>query len=258
MNPVYGYLERLAGWFTDFIVAVSQSEREGLQARRIVAPRQVVHVTAGIDTAAYAGYTAPANLREELGLPPSAVVVGSAGRLVSHKDPFTFLNVAKIVTRARSDTQFVWIGDGELREEMTERTRQAGLTDRVKLAGYNPDLRPWMATLDIFMLTSLSESFGYVTCEAMAMAKPVVGTRVPGTSELVDHGKTGLLAPFRDETALAEGVLRLVDDQNMRIRMGRQGRHRAEKLYDLSRMVHDLEEFYWQLLKRRYPGSRDE
>ncbi len=75
---------------------------------------------------------------------------------------------------------------------------EAGLTDRVKLAGYNPDVRPWMATLDIFMLTSLSESFGYVTCEAMAMAKPVVGTRVPGTSELVDHGKTGLLAPFQD------------------------------------------------------------
>ncbi len=95
MNPVYGYLERFAGWFTDVILAVSQSERDGLNKSRVLSPRQLFHVTAGIDTAAYTGYVAPAQLREELGLPRNAVVVGSAGRLVSHKDPFTFLNVGE-------------------------------------------------------------------------------------------------------------------------------------------------------------------
>jgi len=117
----------------------------------------------------------------------------------------------------------------------------------VTFLGYCPDLRPFLDALDIFVLTSRYESFGYVTCEAMAMGKPVVATNVSGSNELVVHGVTGYLVDVADAQGLAGAFDNLAADWKLRRRMGEAGRARARKHYDLRRMIQDVEQIYREL-----------
>ena len=249
LHPAYGYLERFAGLFTDAIVGVSRSEHKELESYRLVPNRSVHHVTAAIDVRRYLVDQTAVDHRERWSLPSGAILVGTAGRLSAQKDPFTFLEVAKAVIDRNPLAYFVWIGDGELREPLEQRIRAAGIGDRMMLLGYRPDIRPLLSSLDVFLLTSRYESFGYVTCEAMALQKPVVATCVSGSNELVAHEETGFLAPPGDLAALVKYTLCLVESQSLRGRMGTAGRRRVEQLFDLPRMIRDMEGLYWKLLR---------
>jgi glycosyltransferase involved in cell wall biosynthesis len=250
IKPQYRHLERFAALFTDAMLGVSQTERDELEQWKLVPREKLRFVTAAVDLSAY--QEGPdSSLRELFGLPPDAVLVGTAGRLSQQKDPFTFLDVANIVLATEPNAYFVWIGDGELREQTTERARIMGIRDRLILPGYSANIKPWLASLDIFLLTSLYESFGYVTCEAMALGKPVVATRVAGSAELVSSGQTGFLGSPSSAESLAAYVTLLIRDEELRLKMGRAGRRKAEAMYSLDRMIADLESLYWDLLEAR-------
>jgi glycosyltransferase involved in cell wall biosynthesis len=117
----------------------------------------------------------------------------------------------------------------------------------VTFLGYCSDLRPFLDAVDIFTLTSRYESFGYVTCEAMAMGKPVVATNVTGSNELVLPGVTGYLVDVADPQSLALALGDLAADWRLRRRMGEAGRARAREHYDLRRMIRDVERVYREL-----------
>jgi glycosyltransferase involved in cell wall biosynthesis len=250
LNPKYRHLERFAGMFTDAMLGVSRSEREELERYDLVPAEKLCHVTAAVDVDAYRGPFAPV-LRERYGVPKNAILVGTAGRMSRQKDPLTFIEIARIVAATEPRAYFVWIGDGELRDQVVARAEQAGIAGRLILPGYSPDIRPWLASLDIFLLTSLYESFGYVTCEAMALGKPVVATRVAGSVELVANGENGFLGSKADPESMAPWVTLLARDSVLRTAMGQNSRQRVEKLYNLKRMTNDLENLYRHLLRRK-------
>ncbi len=252
VKPKYRYLERFAAAFTDAILGVSQSECAELDQYRLVPRRKLHFVTAAVDVDAYNYHGQPQlenkTVREKYGLPANAVLVGTAGRLSRQKDPITFLEVAAIVLSTEPNAWFVWIGDGELREATIARARELGIEQRLILPGYLPDIKAWLSALDIFLLTSIYESFGYVTCEAMALARPVVATRVAGSSELVSSGQTGFLATKESPESLAAYVTLLIRDEQLRVKLGQAGRRKAEAVYNLQRMIADLEKLYDSLL----------
>lgn len=248
LNPMYGWLERFAGLFTDGLIAVSQSERKELEGYRLV-PREKLHyLTAAIDAKAYASYQPTGEVRKWLRLSPETVLIGGAGRLAPQKDPLTFVAVASQVLRHAPDAHFVWMGDGELLNAAVERATSLGIRERVTFPGYCADMKEWLSSLDVFLLTSVYESFGYVTCESMALGKPVVATRVAGSSELVTHGDTGYLAEPRNIEEITRFVSALVSNRDLRTRMGAAGQRKALDAYDLPRMMHELETLYWRML----------
>jgi glycosyltransferase involved in cell wall biosynthesis len=249
VNPIYKPIEKFAGFFTDGLMAVSRSEKEQLLSYNLVPADKIHFVTAAVDVQAYRDPSLPQGVRERLGIPATALLVGSAGRLADQKDPFMFLRVAEIVCQCDRDVHFVWAGDGELRAKVLEKSRLLGLEKRVHFPGYYPDLRPLLASLDIFALTSRYESFGYVTCEAMALGKPVVATNVAGSRELVADGRTGFLSEAGDAEGFAAKVLTLAGDSGLAARFGAAGRERVEQHFDLPRMVEDIEELYLRLCR---------
>jgi glycosyltransferase involved in cell wall biosynthesis len=247
VNRKYWYLERFAGLLTNVVLGVSQSERDELKTYHFVPPTKLRYATAGIDIPAYIGSFGGSDFRRRIGVPNDAILIGSAGRITAQKDPATFLKAAAELLKRGVKAHFAWAGDGDLKAASHSLARSLGIEQNVTLLGYCPDLRPFLDAIDIFALTSLYESFGYVTCEAMAMGKPVVATNVSGSNELVRHGETGYLVNVSDVHGLALVFQELAADWQLRGRMGAAGSARAQKYYDLSRMVRDIEEIYREL-----------
>jgi glycosyltransferase involved in cell wall biosynthesis len=247
VNPRYWYLERFAGFFTDMVLGVSRSEVHELARYRFVPRAKLHYATAGINLSAYTGPFGGAQLRRRIGVNDGTLLIGTAGRITAQKDPATFLEMAAALLARGIRVHFAWAGDGDLRSTSEKLALRLGIDRCVTFLGNCLDLRSFLDAVDIFALTSRYESFGYVTCEAMAMRKPVVATNVSGSNELVVNGMTGLLVDVADPEAFAAAIQRLAADHELRRSMGTAGQVRARKLYDLKRMVRDIEQVYRDL-----------
>jgi len=147
---------------------------------------------------------------------PSAVPTGSivhVARLTPLKDQATLLRAYALARSNRPDVPpLVIIGDGELRGELTVLANELSLADNVHFVGHLDNPFPILATATMFVLTSLTEGFGLVLVEAMALGVPVISTDCPsGPADILGHGEFGLLAPPRDAQALSQLILRLLD-----------------------------------------------
>jgi glycosyltransferase involved in cell wall biosynthesis len=247
-NRAYQPLERLAGLFTDAILAVSRSERDELEGYHLVSPPKLHYVTAGIDVPGFARFPRDPEFRRRIGVPDGALLIGSAGRIARQKDPVTFLQAAARLCPHEELVYFAWAGEGEMRRECEQLARALGIEDRVRFVGYCSDVRPFLASLDIFALTSRYESFGYVTCEAMAMGLPVVATNVAGSNELVRHEATGYLVDVGDAEGCAQRLRTLIKNSFLRRAMAEAGRKRVSDYYGVDRMVRQVETLYQELL----------
>ena len=142
------------------------------------------------------------------------------------------------------------VGEGPEEGMIRGLVRALGLEEHVRLLGLRTDVARLLPAADLFLLTSVTEGIPVTVIEAMAAGLPVVGTRVGGMGEVVDEGTTGLLAPPGDDAALAEAVLRLAGDPDLRARLGRQGRARAEALFSEDRMHAGYLRLYEEMLAR--------
>lgn len=205
----------------DQVCAVSRAIADA--AEGLAVPRRPVAVVPnGADTAVFMPRDA-ADARRRLGVPDDGPVVSYVGKLVPRKGVDHLVEAMGILGRRPGGApRLVAAGIGELREGLERRAADLGVADRIHWLGKLPhDEVGWaMSSGDAFVLPSLSEGLPTVVCEAMNCGLPVVATAVDGTPEAVRDGETGLLVPPRDPAALAEALGRLLDDAELRGRMG--------------------------------------
>ena len=163
----------------------------------------------------------------------------SVHRLVPRKATYYLLEAFKIVTDKRKDVRLIIVGDGPEKKRLVEVAKKLGIEKCVSFVGEKGRSEIWSYYLssDIFVLHTLYEGLGIVLLEAMACKKPVICTIAGATKEVVEHGKTGLLVPPRNPKALADAIIKLVDDEELRIKMGMEGRKKVEREYDLDVIV---------------------
>lgn len=262
LGKFYGLLEKFAGRFTDALIAVSEPERKELAGYGLVASDRLVTISAGIDLSALAALADPSadtsdvgSVRRELGVPLDAPLIGTAGRLTRLKDPEAFVRVGAAVAQAHPEAYFLWVGEGELQALVLSQAATLGVRDRVLFLSFRKDIYRILRAMDIFVLTSIYESFGYVTCEAMALEKAVVATAVAGTVDLVEPGVTGFLVPPGDSQAMARAISILLEEPAKRKAMGQEGRRKIEQSFTVARMVRQTEDLYDRLLARLWGGT---
>jgi glycosyltransferase involved in cell wall biosynthesis len=234
------------------IVAVSQATRQQGLAAGLGRPEQyhVIPPGAELDRFTVAPEVRPA-IRQALGLPPEAVVVGSVMRLSPQKAPFDLIAAAALVCRQWPQVHFVIVGGGPLQGAVQAAIQAAGLSDRVHLTGPRTDIPELMSAFDMFALSSRWEGLPIVYAEAGAAGLPVVGTAVDGAAELIAHEVTGLLTPPGDPAQLAACLSALIADPERRQIMGQAACRQVRELgLDVATVVRQHETLYETVLAR--------
>ena len=176
----------------------------------------VVH--SGIDLARFEGVETGASLREEFNIPADHKLIGNVAALAPHKDYPTFVRTAKALIDRGEKMRFVAIGEGPSRKEAEEAIAEAGMEDHIHLAGFRDNVPSLLLELDLFLMTSKTEGLGTSLLDAQASGVPIVATDAGGIGEIVQHEKTGLLCDVGDENALADAVVRMLQEGDLRNR----------------------------------------
>ncbi len=158
----------------------------------------------------------------KLDIPDDNVIVGIAARLYPVKSIETIVKAAHIVKARDPKVKFLIGGDGEDRKMLESLTAELGLEDTVFFLGWQDDPNEIMSSIDISVLTSISESFSYSILEGARFKKATISTRVGGIPDLIENGKNGFLFEPGDVERFAELILELAADEGKRTEMGRQ------------------------------------
>lgn len=225
-------LDYWSSWMADAIICNSRATQERFRRRGPFRPRSTV-VLNGVDLNAFHPGIERRAFREALGLPEGVLVVGTVGRLHPTKGQDTFLLAAHQIVRERNDVHFLIAGEDispnrSWEARLRTLTRDLGLEDRVHFTGFRRDIPQVMAAMDCFVLASIVDPIPRGTQEAMACGLPVVATLSGGNVELIEDGTTGYLVPTQDPEAMAQRLLELLADPNLRAAIGRAGRAWAE------------------------------
>ncbi len=241
-------LECLAARVTSRFFAVSEANRQlGVELGLFPENRCVV-IRSGVDVASIRRLEVDtAAKKRELGLEPGRPTVGMVAPMKAQKAPLDFVRVAAKVAAKRPDTQFLFVGDGELRGAMEAEITRLDLAKSFRLAGWRRDVPAVMRCLDVFVLTSLWEGLPRVYLEALAGGVPVVGTRVDGAAEVVHDGVNGYLLAPGDVQGMADRVIALLANPTMAADMGRKGASLPPE-FDIHDMVRRQEQEYGRLL----------
>jgi len=151
------------------------------------------------------------------------------------------------------------VGEGPDRAAIEQQIARLRLADRVHLVGFQPDVRPYLALMEVAVFSSLSEGCPNTLLEAMAMGRPIVATAARGIRELVRDGENGLLVQVGDSEAIAHAVGRLLAESTLAARLVAQVKQDAEA-YQMPTHVRRLRHLYEDLVSEAHPsegGRRD-
>ena len=179
--------------------------------------------------------------RRSLDIPDEHRVVTTVGRLDPIKNTSLLVSASHKVLDRFPDTTFLVVGDGSEREALTDEVEQKGVSDHFRFAGFVENMPQLLASIDIYVHTSLSEGLPNAVLEAMAMARPVVATEVGGTPELIESGKDGILISPGDTDSLVDHLTGLLGDTDRRQQIGVSARRRVESDFDRRRKIEELE-----------------
>jgi glycosyltransferase involved in cell wall biosynthesis len=218
----------------DRVIAVSQDCRHC--AIRVGAPSERVEVIHnGVDAKRFSPNRVDgAGIRERIGVPDSAKLILFVGSLRSYKGIDILVQAMPRILESEPSAVTVVVGEGSQRETLVELKNSLGLEKRVVFVGRVPnwELAYYENACDVLVLPSRRESFGIAAVEAMACAKPVVGTRVGGLREIIDHGETGLLIDPDEPEELAESIVQVLGDRALAERLGSKARRKVEAKFN--------------------------
>ena len=243
-SPLHRWMGRMLASRTDAYIAPSASVAESTRTAFGHGVRRIEVIPYGIDPAWFTRGSSEASGARRTS---DAPVIGTVARLAPQKSVHDLIDAMPFVLRVRPAARLLIVGDGPLRSELEEQCRHLNLTETVTFAGFSHDVAAAYAAIDIFVLPSRHEGLPISLLEVMAMGIPVVGTRVPGISELIEDERTGLTVPYGEPKALASAVLRLLSDQTLCDRLTRAARERVEHGYARSAVAERIENLYTDL-----------
>ena len=239
-SGLYLALERWAGRRTDALVALCESEKRLAVERSIVAGGKVRVIGNGVETRLTPG-PSPSGRGE------NGPTVGTVGALTEQKDTRTLIRALPLIRREHPSATVVVAGDGHLHAQLAAEAERLGVGQAVRLLGQRDDVPELLATLDVFVLPSLWEGFPYALLEAMAAEVPCVGSAVPGITDLIADGQTGLLFPPGDAAALAVAVVALLNDPPRARQYAQAAAERVRTRNTIAQMVAETAALYEEL-----------
>ena len=252
VRRTYILLERISAAYTSALIVVTQKDiNKGLKYR-IGKPEQYRLIRSAVPLDEFdPGSEDRSAVRQELGIPAGAFVMGNLGRFSAQKNPLDWVRLAGKVGRRYPQVFFLLVGDGPMRAQVEAALVSEEISERTLLTGLRRDAAHMLAAMDVFVLTSLWEGLPRVIPQAMLMGLPVVANRADGTVESISDGRTGFLCDPGDIDQMCERISNLIERPDERLSMGRHGQEYARHEFDLRQMISQIEALYTELLAKR-------
>lgn len=247
---IYRLFDRLTERFVDKFIVVSDELKALMIGKRGISSEKVVRIYNGIELDQYSPETnkhARRRIREELGLIGDSVLIGAIGRLVWQKGFKYLINAMPEILKFHPDSKILIVGEGPLREKLGAVSRELRVSNKIIFAGFRTDVKEILSAIDIVVIPSLLEGFPMITLEAMAMAKPIVATKIDGIKEQIEDGKTGIFVPPKDPLALSSAVAAIMQNYRLATNIGLHARKKVEDYFSVEKMVNETEKAYHSL-----------
>ncbi len=257
--------ERFLARRTDAIVVISEQQKKELSIDFKIAPANKFHlIPLGLDLDKFADCQEEKRqrFRAEFGLADDEIAIGIIGRLVPVKNHYLFLKGIKyLLDHSSKKIKAFIIGDGETRNDLENIAREVNIKFSIQhdavhshplvFTSWRSDVDVIYAGLDIVALTSFNEGTPVSLIEAQAANKPIVSTRVGGISDIVVENETALLADKADSELFCNHLLKLVEDDGLRERLGANSRDHVVKRFSYQRLIRDMSSLYFELLANK-------
>lgn len=195
----------------------------------------------------------PDQLRRQASLPPNAELILCAGRLLPRKgfkDAIWTLDILKFI---HPDVHLVIAGEGPDRTRLEQFAHDIQVMDRVRFLGWRDDLADWLQLADIVWMPSQRDDVPEFLLEALAAGKPIVASRLPALTDVIDDGRTGFLVTPGDKPELAKRTRALLEQPALRERIGTAARAAASGSFSVNDMIDRHLELYHQVVSSRKP-----
>jgi glycosyltransferase involved in cell wall biosynthesis len=243
---------------TDIAIAVSKSTADFVINARQMPAERVRTVYLGVPLDEFSRERTPdeiARARQELGIAPGEVAIGTVTRLHDSKGNSYLVDAAALVVKERPNAKFFLVGEGPLLGDLQAQAGALGLGDRFVFHGFARDVAAVVSAFDLSVFPSLWEGTPLTVFEALAMGKPILATDADGLLDVLTDDRDAVIVPKRDAPALAGGIVRMIDDPALRARLGAEAR-RTSQQYDIAAFVRKMEQLYEILHRVSRPTRR--
>jgi glycosyltransferase involved in cell wall biosynthesis len=238
---------RLMTWPVARVIAISDFVKQQL-IKSGVAEEKIVVRYLGADTRRFIPDPhARQEWADRFAIGPEEIILSTVSYLRAFKNPHIIVEACRLLAQRGVPFRLIVAGGGELLDELKSLSQKLGIADRTHWLGNWPDPKSLLQASDVFVLASVGEAFGLVLAEAMACGVPVVGSRSGSLLEVVEDGRTGLLATPLDAAAFADAIEQLARDRELRQRMSRQGIERVRQHFTVDQAVVETIRIYESL-----------
>lgn len=263
MNFLALNLERIVALFTDRIITVCDVMAKKAHEAKVAPLDKFLTIYSGMELNEFLNIKENKELKKSLGIKDGELVVGKIARLFELKGHRFLLKSAAEIISQFPNVKFLFVGDGILKDELKKQALELGIKDKVIFTGLVPreKIPDYISIMDILVHVSLREGLAKAIPQAFACGKPVVAFGIDGANEIIGDGKNGFLIPPPDipekkwrnyeSTRLSSRILTLLQDENLRKKMGEEGKKVVDPIFKVEYMVESINALYKQLLKEK-------
>lgn len=243
-------VRRLFGCWGDKVIAISQEVSEHLILDFKLDAAKIVVINNGIAVKNFGNFSARERMRKDLGINEN-FLIGIIARLSDVKGHLYLMRAMKNVREVFPAVKLLIIGEGKMKEILVKEAEVLGIKGQVLFIPEASNTQEMLAAMDIFVLPSLQEGLGLALMEAMAQGLAVVGSSVGGIKTLVQNRQNGLLVAPADVSGLAQAMITLLGDAQLRQHLGAQARAFIAANFSQEEMVDKSELVYRQFIKEQ-------
>jgi glycosyltransferase involved in cell wall biosynthesis len=253
-NPILKYcfvlLERYFSRFTDALIFVSNPDKRKGKKYSLAPEKKMCVIENGIE---FSGFPLNENrIQNEHDSETASArpIIGTVARLHRQKGLSYLIKAAKKLSQVYPNVKVMIAGEGPQRHKLERLSKTLGLSNTVQFLGERKDAMRILSQFDVFILPSLWEGLPYTLIEAGALGLAVVASNVDGNTEIIKDEETGILVPPKNPDALAVSIIRLLSDEVIRKRLGKNLKEAVLPRYTLSRMTNQTQELYLRLYEK--------
>lgn len=235
--------------FRNKIITVSDELKKFVISEVKINPNKVVRIYNGVNMADFCLCIDIDEKKKRIKISPDEKVIGIVARLVSVKDHETLFFAFKEVKEKFGNVKLLVVGDGPLHERLRLHSESLGLNEDIIFLGNRGDVAELLYIMDVVCLSSLNEGHSITLIEAMASKKAVVATNVGGNPESIEDGVNGILVPPRNHKKMAEAIIKLLKNDELRQSMGMSAKQRIKKHFNIDKVAMQYENLYFELTK---------